>query len=68
MKGSLGKLLPTVTGPYTVAGAKSMDHFTGSLDEILVCDHAMQDETLDAHYSGNRQLLISHGFIPVEGQ
>jgi hypothetical protein len=62
-KKSLGKMLP-VSGPYTIGYTPSQEKFKGLIDEVLICDHAMQTDQITAHYEGNKLFFSSRGYVP----
>ena len=49
--------------PFALGMDKLFGNFTGIIDEVLMCAHAMTAIEVRAHYEGNRNYLSTRGLI-----
>ena len=55
--------LPVVGFPVLIGSDHRYGSFIGSIDDVLMCNHAMSREEVEAHFNGDRQVLINKGLI-----
>jgi len=51
--------------PYVVGQDQSFGQFSGQLDDVLVCRHALSAAEINAHFNGDRAFLVNAGDIPA---